>query len=103
MTMMSKRLLAVVLVLSSATIASAQTADEIVDKTLTALGGTAALGKLTSRSTAGTMIVSTPAGDISGTIEVLNAQPNKSRTLINLDLSSLGAGSMVMDQRFDGT
>jgi hypothetical protein len=101
--MTSKRLLALVFVVSSATIASAQTADEIVDKTLTALGGTAALGKLTSRSTAGTMIVSTPAGDISGSIEVLTAQPNKSRTLITLDLTSLGAGSMVMDQRFDGT
>jgi hypothetical protein len=101
--MTSKRLLALVFVVSSATIASAQTADEIVDKTLTALGGTAALGKLTSRSTAGTMIVSTPGGDISGSIEVLTAQPNKSRTLITLDLTSLGAGSMVMDQRFDGT
>jgi hypothetical protein len=49
------------------------------------------------------MIVSTPGGDISGSIEVLTAQPNKSRTLITLDLTSLGAGSMVMDQRFDGT
>jgi outer membrane lipoprotein-sorting protein len=81
----------------------AQTADEIIDKHLTAMGGRAALGKLTSRSTTGTMTLSTPAGEVSGPIEVLNQQPNKSRTLIKMDLTSLGAGPMVVDQRFDGT
>lgn len=91
------------LVLTSARSASAQTADEIVEKYLTAMGGRAALGKLTSRSTAGTMTVSTPGGDISGSIETLNQRPNKTRTLVNLDLTSLGAGPMVVDQRFDGT
>lgn len=82
---------------------SAQTADEIVEKTLTALGGRDALGKLTSRATSGTITVSTPGGDVSGKIEVWNQAPNKSRTLINLDLSSLGAGTVTVDQRFDGT
>ena len=91
------------LVLTSERSASAQTADEIVEKHLTAIGGRAALGKLTSRSTAGTMTLSTPGGDISGSIETLNQRPNKTRTLINLDLTSLGAGPMVVDQRFDGT
>jgi hypothetical protein len=91
------------LVLASGSSASAQTADEVVEKYLTALGGRAALGKLTSRSTAGTMTLSTPAGDISGPIEILNQRPNKTRTLITLDLTSLGAGPMVVDQRFDGT
>jgi outer membrane lipoprotein-sorting protein len=91
------------LVLASGRSASAQTADEIVEKHLTAMGGRAALGKLTSRSTAGTMTLSTPMGEISGSIETLNQRPNKTRTLINLDLTSLGAGPMTVDQRFDGT
>jgi hypothetical protein len=103
MRIISTRFLAVAFVLSSVGLASAQTADEIVDKTVAALGGSAALGKLKSRETTGTITVSTPGGDVSGTIVVLNEVPNKSRTLITLDLSSLGAGSMVIDQRFDGT
>jgi outer membrane lipoprotein-sorting protein len=99
----SKRLLVAAVVLSWAGSARAQTVDEIVDKTLTALGGRAALAKLTSRSSTGTMTVSTPGGEISGTIDLLHALPNKSRTLITLDLTSVGAGTMVLDQRFDGT
>jgi outer membrane lipoprotein-sorting protein len=90
-------------ILSWGAIASAQTADEVVEKYLTALGGRAALGKLTSRSTTGMMTLSTPNGEISGPIEVLAQRPNKSRTLIKLDLTALGAGPMVVDQRFDGT
>jgi hypothetical protein len=103
MRLTSKRLLAAAFVLSSVGQARAQTADEIIDKSLTAMGGRAALGKLTSRSTTGTMTVSTPGGDISGPIEVLNAAPNKSRSLITLDLAPFGGGSMILDQRFDGT
>jgi hypothetical protein len=80
----------------------AQTADEVIEKSVTALGGRAAFGKLTSQSAAGTITLSTPGGDVSGPVEVLNAVPNKSRTLIKVDLSSLGAGQLVMDQRFDG-
>jgi|SRR5262245_56067357 len=95
--------LLVQLVFGGAAAAAAQTADEIVEKSLAAAGGRAALEKLTSRSTHGTITVSTPGGDVSGTIEVLNQAPNKSRTLITLDLSSLGAGSVVIDNRFDGT
>jgi hypothetical protein len=97
------RLLMAVVVLSCGRTASAQTADEVIEKYLTAIGGRAALGKVTSRSTVGTMTLSTPAGEISGPVEILNQQPNKSRTLIKMDLSSLGAGPMTVDQRFDGT
>jgi outer membrane lipoprotein-sorting protein len=97
------RLLLAVSILCAAIAASAQTVDEIVEKSLTSLGGRAALGKVTSRSTSGTMTVSTPGGDISGTIEVLNQAPNKSRTLIKLDLTPLGGQSVVIDNRFDGT
>jgi zinc protease len=82
---------------------SAQTADDIIEKHLAAMGGRAALEKITSRTMAGTITVSTPVGDISGPIEVIAQTPNKSRTLITLDLSSVGAGRMVVDQRFDGT
>jgi outer membrane lipoprotein-sorting protein len=98
-----RRLVMAVLVLSWGLTASAQTADEVVEKYLTALGGRAALGKLTSRSTTGIMTVSTPGGEVSGPIEIMNQRPNKSRTLIKLDLTALGAGPMVIDQRFDGT
>jgi hypothetical protein len=78
------------------------TADEVVEKSVAALGGRAAHKKLTSRSMAGTITLSTPAGEIAGTIEVQNATPNKVRTVINADLSAFGAGQLVVDQRFDG-
>ena len=99
----SRRLVMAALILSWAQTASAQTADEVIDKYLAAIGGRAALGKVTSRTTTGTMTLSTPAGDISGPVEMLNQQPNKSRMLMKMDLTSLGAGPMVVDQRFDGT
>jgi hypothetical protein len=97
------RILLAAFLLASARTALAQTADEIVEKTLAAQGGRAALSKLTSRKTTGKISISTDAGELPGTIETLNEAPNKTRTLINLDLSSLGAGSMTIDQRFDGT
>ncbi len=98
-----RRLVIVIVALCWAQTSSAQTADEVVEKYLAAMGGRAAMAKLTSRSAIGTMTLSTPTGDISGPIEILNEQPNKSRTLIKMDLTSLGAGAMVVDQRFDGT
>ncbi len=82
--------------------AAAQTADEIVEKHLAAVGGRAALGKLTSRVMTGTITISTPGGEFSGPIQVMNQTPNKVRTLINLDLSAVGVGKMTIDQRFDG-
>jgi len=82
--------------------ASAQTADEVVERTLVAAGGRAAHAKLRSRRASGTIALGTPAGEISGTIETLNETPNKARTLIDVDLSPLGAGKLIFDQRFDG-
>lgn len=90
------------LVLSSAA-AHAQTADEIIEKHLAATGGRAALSKLTSRVSTGSISLTTPVGEVAGTIEVSAKTPNKSRTLIKLDLTALGAGTMTSDQRFDGT
>ena len=100
---MAMRLLAVaVVVLVSANAAWAQTAEELIDKSLTALGGRAAHEKIKTRSMTGTITLGTPAGDIPGTIEITNALPNKTRTLIKADLTSLGVGPLVIDQRFDG-
>ena len=101
MTSLRLRLALAVLVFA-APVASAQTADEIVEKSIAALGGRAAHAKVKSRLTVGTIVLSTPVGDINGTIEVTNAAPNKARTLIKADLSALGAGALVVDQRFDG-
>lgn len=98
----ASRLVLASLLLVWAHSAAAQTVDEVVEKCVAALGGRAALGKLTSRSATGTITLSTPGGDLTGSIEILNAVPNRSRTLIKVDASSLGAGLVVVDQRFNG-
>ena len=94
---------AAVVLLACAHVGWAQTADAVVERSLTATGGRAALGKLKSRSTIGTITLSTPAGEIPGSVEIVNAAPNKSRSVIKADLSALGGGPMVLDQRFDGS
>ena len=83
--------------------AAAQTADEIIEKSVAAMGGRAAFAKLHTRVTTGTITLQTPAGDVAGTLEIFNVAPNKARTVIKADLTALGAGSLVLDQRFDGT
>ena len=87
---------------SSAIAAAAQTADEIIDKHLAALGGRDALSKLTSRRVTGTITIGTPNGDLSGPIEFDSKAPNKARALFELDLSSLGAGKLTVERKFDG-
>ncbi|HEU4937347.1 MAG TPA: outer membrane lipoprotein-sorting protein [Vicinamibacterales bacterium] len=96
-------LLAAALLLTCGRSAAAQTADDVVEKYLAAIGGRAALGKVTSRSTTGTMTLSLPNGPVSGAVEILSQRPNKTRTLTRLDLSSLGAGQVTREQRFNGT
>jgi hypothetical protein len=102
MTRLVRSVVASALVVGWAHAAAAQTADEIIEKHLAAIGGRAALGKLTSRMMAGTFTVSTPAGEFSGPLEIWNQAPNKTRTLINLDLANVGVGKITIDQRFDG-
>ncbi len=94
--------MAVVVLVMGITTSAQQSADDVIERSLTALGGRAAHAKLQSRSATGTISLSTPAGDIAGTLELLNAAPNKTRMLLKADLSALGAGELVVDQRFDG-
>ncbi|MBM3496816.1 MAG: hypothetical protein FJX72_21220, partial [Armatimonadetes bacterium] len=75
-------LLTVAVSVSLAAPAAAQTADEVVEKHLAAMGGRAALAKLTTQVAKGTVSVSTPAGNIGGTVESYRKVPNKSRTLM---------------------
>jgi hypothetical protein len=96
------RAAAVVLAALVAVEASAQTADEIIEKSIAAMGGRAAFGKIKSRVAAGTVTLQTPVGDLPGTVEVMSATPNKMRTLLKADLSAVGAGALEIDQRFDG-
>jgi hypothetical protein len=95
-------LLAAWVFLSCVQPAAAQSADDVVERHLAASGGRASLEKLTSRTLTGTISLTTPAGDLSGPIEIVNARPNRERTRISLDLTALGAGEMTVDRRFDG-
>ena len=79
------------------------TADDVVNKHLAALGGRAALEKLTSRRATGTVTVGTAGGDIPGTIELALKMPNKARALLALDLRAFGGDHLTVGQRFDGT
>jgi outer membrane lipoprotein-sorting protein len=83
--------------------ARTQTADEVIEKYLAALGGRAALSKITTRKGVGAVTVGTPNGDLPGTIETYSKAPNMSRGLIKLDLSAFGMSeTMIIDQRFNG-
>ncbi len=82
--------------------AQAQTADEAVEKVLTAMGGRAALTKLTSRVATGAISVSTQGVDIGGAVEFTYKAPNKARSIMKLDLSGFGGSEMVIDRRCDG-
>jgi outer membrane lipoprotein-sorting protein len=93
----------VAIFLAGAQFASAQTADEVIEKSIAAMGGRAAFDKVKTRLATGELSIGTPAGDITGTVEMYGAAPNKQRTVIKADLSQFGAGQLVVDQRFDGT
>ena len=92
----------VLLVLASPQVASSQTADDLIEKSIAAMGGRAAFDKIKTRLMLGTITLNTPGGDLPGTIEIQNARPNKARTLIKADLTQFGAGMLEIDQRFDG-
>ena len=100
---MARLIAGVTLMLLSATPAIAQTADEIVEKHLAAIGGREALGRIRTRVSTGKVTVTTPVGDLAGTVEAFAKAPDKSRTLVKVDVTALGAGIVTNDQRFDGT
>lgn len=84
--------------------AQAQTADSVIEQHLEALGGRAALAKLTSRHSTGTITIATQGIELSGPIEVSEKAPNKSRAYMDIDLTPAGAAmTMTIDQRFNGT
>lgn len=104
MTKFTRSLFVAVALLGWSHAAVAQTADEVIEKHLAAIGGRAALAKLQSRQMIGTITLSLPTGgDVTGSVEALAAVANKARTLIKLDLTALGAGPIQIDQRFNGT
>jgi len=88
----------------SALSAQTLTAEQVVDRHLTAVGGREALSKITSRKATGTIVISTPGGDLSGPVEMTAKSPNKMRATMRIDLSAVGGpGEMLIDQMFDGT
>jgi len=91
------------LLLARTPAAFAQTADEVIEKSLSAQGGRAALAKIKSRTMTGAIVLQTPGGELAGTIETYFKAPNKSRSVIKLDLTQFGAGAVAIDQRFDGS
>src|SRR5262245_44948511 len=103
MMVVSRQLFLALLLVGCAQTATASSADEAVEKYLAAIGGREAVAKLKSRTMTGTITVATPGGEVSGPVEIVNEAPNKTRTLIKLDLSAFGAGQMTFDQRFNGT
>ncbi len=103
MSVLLRSLVAASVLLGSGQPGWAQTAAEVLERSVTAMGGRAAFSKVRSRSTIGTITLSTPGGEVTGSVDVLNAVPNRSRVLVQIDLSSLGAGPYVLDTRFDGT
>src|SRR5262245_28303683 len=96
-------LAACALVIIWSSFSAAQTADEVIEKHLAAAGGREAMAKLTSRVMTGTVTVTSPVGNLSGTVELSNKPPNKARTLVKLDGTAFGIPEIVNDQRFDGT
>ena len=84
--------------------AAPQTADEVIEKHLAAIGGREALMKLTSRKATGTITLTSPNGPISGPVEVYAKAPNKTRLYMVLDLTAMGiSDKLTLEQKFDGT
>ena len=62
--------------------ARAQSADEIIEKHIAAVGGRPALEKITSRRLTGTVTLSIQGNDVSGPYEAYAKPPNKSRVVL---------------------
>ncbi len=102
---MKKAAMSMLVVLAGAWLAvpvQAQTADEVIEKHLAAMGGRAALEKLQNRVATGTISVTVQGTPLTGAVEMYSSAPNKSRMSFRMDLSAMGAGEIVVDQRCDG-
>lgn len=97
-------LLSVLLAPAMVSAGAVQTADEVIEKHLAAMGGREALVKITTRKAVGTVTLTNPNGDLTGPIELYSKAPTKTRALIVLDLTPMGMNDkMTLDQKFDGT
>jgi hypothetical protein len=67
----SKRVIVSSIIVLFAQIASAQTADDVIARVITAAGGRAALARLKSRSMTGSITLSIPGGEVTGSVEEL--------------------------------
>src|SRR5215211_5676519 len=77
--------------LSGVASGQALTADQIIEKHLTALGGRDALATITSRRATGTVsATSSMAPPLAGQIEMVGKAPNKIRADIRIDLVPIG-------------
>jgi hypothetical protein len=74
--------------------AAQPTIDQLLDKVITALGGRAAMEKVTSRTGKGTVEI--PDAGMSGSIQVYEKAPNMNAVVVDL-------GGMQIRQAFDGT
>jgi hypothetical protein len=82
----------------------ADTVQSVIDKHLAAMGGRDAIAKITTRHSTGMIALSTPVGELSGPVELFLKAPNRSRAVMTLDLTALGAsGNLTVEQIFDGT
>jgi len=82
---------------------AADTVQSVIDKHIAAMGGRDALMKITSRKATGMVAISTPAGDLSGPVELYSKAPTKSRAVLALDLTAVGGpGTLTIEQIFDG-
>ena len=100
--MKTHRVAVVLFVLAFAQFVAAQTADEVIEKSIAAMGGRAAMEQDQVAGDDRPSRCRRPQAT-SPARRDLNAAPNKIRTVIKADLSAFGAGQLLVDQRFDGT
>jgi len=103
----SARLAALALLIAAAPAAQsaqpAPTVEAIIEKCLAAQGGRQALQKLTSQRATWTVTYPSPKGDTIATMETLAQVPNKSYSVMRMDMSASGRGTDVVEEWFDGT
>jgi hypothetical protein len=94
--------MAAAVALMGASSVQAEAAEEIVEKHLSAVGGRAALSRLSRSVTTGTVAMPAQSDDLGGSLGTSRKAPNKSRAFMKLDLTALGGSATSVDQRFNG-